>query len=362
MLRALFFFFPLSRRSALPFPPPFPPPPPFFYSPELSTDCSSRAVFRPRLALCDPLFLCAQSFHLASPFLRPTAPAHRSILNDSYRTDVCLLYPPYVIAISALFLALALQQPDAAHAAKSAGAAAAAPAAGAATTNAGSSIAGSGIDRVSASLTDDLVASILASSSSSSAAPPAFSSPSSHAADAPVAAPPTSSFDPAAFLAQFQVSIPSVLSCVKEILAVYPLWEDLDRATKAAAAAAAASSASATKGGETSFSGRSAAAAAAQQQQQRTQSLMSMRIKLIEAAYTVMDRQFALSERDMVTLVAKIQLERALTLRGASSSTGVGVGSAGKRGKGAAEAVDGHVPQIAAKRMAVPIIQTASPA
>lgn len=32
------------------------------------------------------------------------------IINDSYRTDVCLLYPPHLIALSAIYLTVVLNQ------------------------------------------------------------------------------------------------------------------------------------------------------------------------------------------------------------------------------------------------------------
>lgn len=35
-----------------------------------------------------------------------------NIVNDSYRTDICLLYPPYLIALSAIYLASFLKEKD----------------------------------------------------------------------------------------------------------------------------------------------------------------------------------------------------------------------------------------------------------
>ena len=35
-----------------------------------------------------------------------------NIVNDSYRTDICLLYPPYLIALSAIYLASFLKDKD----------------------------------------------------------------------------------------------------------------------------------------------------------------------------------------------------------------------------------------------------------
>ncbi|XP_019633104.1 PREDICTED: cyclin-C-like [Branchiostoma belcheri] len=37
------------------------------------------------------------------------------IVNDSYRTDVCLLYPPFMIALAALHMACVILQKDAKH-------------------------------------------------------------------------------------------------------------------------------------------------------------------------------------------------------------------------------------------------------
>ena len=37
----------------------------------------------------------------------------RRIINDSLRTDVALLYPPYLIALAAMYMACSMQQKDA---------------------------------------------------------------------------------------------------------------------------------------------------------------------------------------------------------------------------------------------------------
>lgn len=41
----------------------------------------------------------------------PTSSQHRHILNDTYRSDICLLYPPHFIAIAALYLTLVFHEP-----------------------------------------------------------------------------------------------------------------------------------------------------------------------------------------------------------------------------------------------------------
>ena len=39
-------------------------------------------------------------------------PSYRYVINDSYRTDLCLLYPPYLVALAALYVATVLKDRD----------------------------------------------------------------------------------------------------------------------------------------------------------------------------------------------------------------------------------------------------------
>ncbi|KAF1491014.1 Cyclin-C, partial [Pygoscelis antarcticus] len=45
--------------------------------------------------------------------LLPHSFLHRRIVNDTYRTDLCLLYPPFMIALACLHVACVVQQKDA---------------------------------------------------------------------------------------------------------------------------------------------------------------------------------------------------------------------------------------------------------
>ncbi|WVF66637.1 hypothetical protein IAT40_001377 [Kwoniella sp. CBS 6097] len=115
------------------------------------------------------------------------------ILNDTYRTDVHLLYPPYVIALSAVYIAFCLTSMN----------------------NTASRT------RTSSSQLHTLANAI--STNESLSLPP----------------PPSSA---AEFLAGFQVNLPILFACVQDIVCLYPVWESFEptsmRHNNAAAAAA----------------------------------------------------------------------------------------------------------------------------
>lgn len=101
----------------------------------------------------------------------------RFTINDTYRTDVALLYPPYVIALASLYIAFTLTSM---------------------TNN------GSARTRSSSSQVTTLLSSI--ETNSTLGLPP----------------PPTT---PAEFLASFEVSLPVLMACVQDIIVLYPIWE-----------------------------------------------------------------------------------------------------------------------------------------
>ncbi|KAL7420245.1 RNA polymerase II holoenzyme cyclin-like subunit [Cryptotrichosporon argae] len=109
-------------------------------------------------------------------------------INDTYRTDVHLLYPPHIIALSALYIAL---------------------------------------------MTASLSHSSSSSSSAASAArqPLPAPPPALVAANAALALPPPPAAI-AAFFASFQVSLPTFFACVQEIICLYPLWEHYEASQK----------------------------------------------------------------------------------------------------------------------------------
>lgn len=108
--------------------------------------------------------------------------ADRFIVNDTYRTDLSLLYPPYLIALAALY-------------------------------------------------TGHCLTSI---NSNPTTQPRTRSStqqvhPSTHTA---LGVPPIPSGDFAAFLASFQVSLPVLMACVQDIIVLYPIWEGFEPAPR----------------------------------------------------------------------------------------------------------------------------------
>ncbi|KAJ6544262.1 cyclin-like protein [Mycena capillaripes] len=109
------------------------------------------------------------------------------IVNDTYRSELCLLYPPHLIAITAIYLTCIFH-----------------PA------------------------TNETVAAVLASSSASAAA----TAVSAAAADPPprrssrqAAERKKPAQDPLAFLAELNVSLPLIATIAQEIIAMYTLWD-----------------------------------------------------------------------------------------------------------------------------------------
>ncbi|WRT63298.1 uncharacterized protein IL334_000203 [Kwoniella shivajii] len=100
------------------------------------------------------------------------------ILNDTYRTDVHLLYPPYVIALSAVYIAFCL-----------------------------TSMNSSARTRTSSSQLHNI------SSSTNSNELLGLPSPPSSASE---------------FLAGFQVSLPTLFACVQDIVCLYNIWESFE--------------------------------------------------------------------------------------------------------------------------------------
>lgn len=98
------------------------------------------------------------------------------ILNDSYRTDAPLLYPPYIIALSAIYIAFCL-------------------------TSMSNSSART---RASSTQRPELLQSASINEGLNLLPPPK---------------------NAAEFLAGFQVSLPMLFGCVQEIIGLYPVWE-----------------------------------------------------------------------------------------------------------------------------------------
>ncbi len=98
------------------------------------------------------------------------------MINDSFRTDVPLLYPPYIVALAALYIAFTLTS--------------------ASGTSARSTRSSTQVGTITQAIESNAALGL----------PP----PPSGAAE---------------FLASFQVSLPVLFACVQDIICLYPIWE-----------------------------------------------------------------------------------------------------------------------------------------
>ena len=104
----------------------------------------------------------------------------RFLINDTYRTDVHLLYPPYIISLAVLYIGFCLT----------------------AFSNP------SGTRTRSTSTQSNTLSSTISANNLLNLEPP-----------------PTSA---AEFLASFEVSLPVLLACVQDIIVLYPIWENFE--------------------------------------------------------------------------------------------------------------------------------------
>jgi cyclin C len=102
----------------------------------------------------------------------------RFLLNDTYRTDVHLLYPPHIVALAALYIGFTLSSMT--------------PATRSRSTSSQQSFIMSAAD-INAAL--------------SLPSPPSI---------------------PAEFMASFQVNLPLLMACVQDIIVLYPIWEKFE--------------------------------------------------------------------------------------------------------------------------------------
>lgn len=125
-----------------------------------------------------PLQSFQKAYSCLTAFLERRADAPRFLLNDTYRTDVHLLYPPHIIALAALYIGFTLSS---------------------------------------------MTPATRSRSSSSQMATPMSASEINAALSLPL--PPSASAD---FLATFQVSLPLLMACVQDIIVLYPIWEKFE--------------------------------------------------------------------------------------------------------------------------------------
>ncbi|ORY91797.1 cyclin-like protein [Leucosporidium creatinivorum] len=133
------------------------------------------------------------------------------VINDTFRSSLCLIHPPHLIAIAAIYLAFSLHPPPSANI----------TAPPPATTGSGPS------SRTRRQSIDSGVPS-----SSTPAAPPARTGP----------PPPGGQTDPITFLSTLNVDYTLVLEIVQEVISLYELWNALESSAAGTAAGASASS------------------------------------------------------------------------------------------------------------------------
>lgn len=112
----------------------------------------------------------------------------RFILNDTYRTDLSLLYPPYLIALAALYLSFSLEDKSPRDP-----------------------------FRVRGQTVSSLDRTNLATSQDATQGP-----------NRPVMDRLITRAKAAGYFADFAISLPTMLTIVQEIISLYPLWEELE--------------------------------------------------------------------------------------------------------------------------------------
>jgi cyclin C len=131
---------------------------------------------------------CRWLGEFTSPGHRPSLRRHRFILNDTYRTDLSLLYPPYLIALAALYLSFSLEDKSPRDPFRVRGQTV------------------SSLDRSSLSSAHDAA----------------------QGANRPVMDRLITRAKAAGYFADFAISLPTMLTIVQEIISLYPLWEELE--------------------------------------------------------------------------------------------------------------------------------------
>ncbi|GAA6009176.1 uncharacterized protein JCM10292_005393 [Rhodotorula paludigena] len=149
------------------------------------------------------------------------------IINDSFRSSLCLVHPPHLIAIAAIYLAFALH-PPASAAAQILSPAPAPP----------KSSASSGVASRTRRQSQDAG---VPSSSSTSGAAGAVTSSSTGTKASNGGGGPGGHTDPVSFLASLQVDQSLVLEIAQEIISLYELWAQLESPSSAANGGAAGS-------------------------------------------------------------------------------------------------------------------------
>lgn len=135
-----------------------------------------------------------RSFWLAHEGLFADALTRRFVINDTFRSSLCLIHPPHLIAIAAIYLAFSLHPPPTIH------------------ITAPTPSADSGPS--SRTRRQSIDASAPSTAASARTGPP----------------PPGGQTDPITFLASLDIDHTIVLEIVQEIVSLYELWNTLESA------------------------------------------------------------------------------------------------------------------------------------
>lgn len=155
--------------------------------------------------------------------------ARRFIINDTFRSSLCLVHPPHLIAVAAVYLAFALHPPASA-------AAQILPPPDASSSSAAAKAGGSVSSRTRRQSTDSTApssASAVGAASTGGAA--TGTGPGGHT-------------DPVTFLASLEVDTSLVLEIVQEIVSLYELWAQLEAGASASSSSLSSSPAAAALG------------------------------------------------------------------------------------------------------------------
>lgn len=150
----------------------------------------------------------------------------RFVLNDSYRSDACLLYPPHVIAIAAIYLAFSLHMPANLVAAVGNNAPGKAAAAATASDTPAKTADSSGERDVKK---PRLASGQGGAGPTSSNGRPAAAAPSA-AKDPQNPASIRGKTDPITFLASLNVDMDLTMEVVQELVSLYALWHSYEDA------------------------------------------------------------------------------------------------------------------------------------
>lgn len=163
------------------------------------------------------------------------------MLNDSYRTDLCLLYPPHLIAIASIYLSFSLHllpnilsvggKPQASSSQSSTSAGATVPEGGPIAEPSAKRLRTQSFSGQQSSPAAGMGAGMNSSQSAAQPASmpgsplPSHQAAATHKASIAATSTPRGKTDPITFLASLNVQLPIVLEIAQEIISLYACWK-----------------------------------------------------------------------------------------------------------------------------------------